>query len=82
MANKEKKHRLSTIKEPPPNSRVVIEYLGEGTVSHLGHHDVPDLCCGNCDATLIRGMPREKLKGAVLKCKNCGAFNDTRTDIN
>jgi hypothetical protein len=82
MASKKEKIYLSTIPEPPEDSRTVVEWIGKGTVGLFSKDDVPDLCCGKCRAVIIRGMPRKKLKGAVLKCKNCGAFNDTRTDIN
>jgi hypothetical protein len=40
--------------------------------------DAPDLCCGSCQQTLIRGVDRRTLTNMVIECNECGAFNDTR----
>jgi DNA-directed RNA polymerase subunit RPC12/RpoP len=35
------------------------------------------LDCGNCGKPLIIGVPRMKIVNVVLRCPNCGSYNET-----
>ncbi len=32
--------------------------------------------CGECAATLVHGDPDSKVKNVVIKCYECGSFNE------
>jgi len=72
-----KRHiRLAVIPEPEPNTRTVLLYTGEGTVVIRGSGPVT-MDCGNCGAVLAQNVEMGQLQNLVLRCKNCGAFNET-----
>jgi len=68
--------RMMVIPEPEPNTRAVLIYTGEGTVVMQGEGNVT-MECGNCSAPLIEGVPTGNIQNIVLKCPQCGAFNET-----
>jgi hypothetical protein len=67
---------LVEIPEPEPNTRSVLVYTGEGTVIIKGTGNVTMLC-GRCQSPLAEGVEMYGLQNLVLRCKNCGAYNDT-----
>jgi len=69
--------QLCVIPEPDPNTRTVFIYSGEGTVVMRGVETGLSMNCGKCSAPLVQGIPRNRILGVVLKCKGCGAFNET-----
>jgi len=68
--------KLKVIPEPDPNTRAVFIYDGEGTIMFQGYVTGVALVCGNCSSPLVAGMNQEQIKNIVLKCKNCGKFNE------
>ena len=68
---------LTVISEPDPNTRTVFENTGEGTILFQGFDTDIGLVCGTCAAVLAAGMRREQIRYIVLRCKQCGAFNET-----
>jgi hypothetical protein len=69
--------RLEVITEPDPGTRAVFEHGGEGSIFFQGSHGTDSLDCGSCSAPLAVGILRNQFRDVVLKCANCGAFNDT-----
>lgn len=69
--------KLKVIAEPDPNTRTVLIYKGEGTVLMAGFDVGLALTCGQCNAHLVVGVPRENFNNIVIKCNNCGAFNES-----
>jgi hypothetical protein len=69
--------QLRVIPEPEPNTRSVIVFTGEGTVVMRGPKPNIVMECGNCAASLVEGVPVANLQSLVLRCPNCGAFNET-----
>jgi len=69
--------RLVVIPEPDPGTRPVFTHGPGDTVFFTGTGTEVSLDCGNCGASLVVGMEREQINGLVLKCSNCGCFNDT-----
>ncbi len=82
MSNKQrpsgKKPRVSlaVIPEPEPDTRSVLVYTGEGTVVMRGDGNLT-IECGNCKAPLVVGLNTSQLQNLVLKCPQCGEFNET-----
>lgn len=68
---------LEVIPEPDPNTRAVFEKINEGTILFQGFDTDIGLACGACNAVLAAGMEQEQIKNIVLRCKRCGAFNET-----
>lgn len=68
---------LTVIAEPDPNTRTVFEKANEGTIYWQGSATNIGLVCGTCAAVLVAGMRREQIVNIVLRCKQCGAFNET-----
>jgi hypothetical protein len=68
---------LAVISEPDPGSRAIFEKTGEGTVLFQGFETGIALVCGKCQASLAAGLNRSQIHGIVLRCKNCGSFNET-----
>jgi len=67
---------LGVIPEPDPNSRAIFFYEGEGTVVFSGYDVGLALTCGKCASELVTGVRRDAIQGVVIRCKNCGAFNE------
>lgn len=68
--------QLAVIPEPDPDTRTVFEKTGEGTVLFQGFDTELGLVCGTCAAVLAAGLQREQLRAIVLRCKNCGSYNE------
>src|SRR5258708_11961798 len=69
---------LTVMPEPDPGTRAVFVYEGEGTTVFTGFDTGLALDCGECGACLVRGLIRDAVLGLVLRCKNCGSYNDTQ----
>ena len=67
---------LKVIPEPT-SSRAVFEKTTKGTVLFQGFDTNIGLTCGTCGSVLVAGMEREQIRNIVLRCNQCGAFNDT-----
>lgn len=67
---------LKVIPEPDPDSRAVFDYRGEGTIIFRGFDTGLAFCCGKCHSHLAVGIQRGSIKNIVLKCKNCGVYNE------
>jgi hypothetical protein len=68
---------LKVIPEPAPNTRTVVNCVGESTVVFISHEEGLALVCGNCASDLVVGMRRAAIRDVVLCCNKCGAFNET-----
>ncbi len=68
---------LVVIPEPDPNTRAVFEHAGNGTLFFQGFDTNIALVCGTCSAVLAAGIRRDQVRHVVLRCKQCGAFNET-----
>lgn len=67
---------LAVIPEPDPNTRTVFEKTGEGTSFIQGFQTGLALVCGNCSSVLAAGIHRQQIRNVVLRCKQCGAYNE------
>lgn len=67
---------LKVIPEPDPNTRSVFIYDGEGTVAFTGYQVGLALVCGSCKSHLVVGILRENIQNIVIRCKNCGSYNE------
>lgn len=67
---------LKVIPEPDPNTRAVFIYQGEGTVIFTGYQVGLALVCGSCKSHLVEGMPKGNIQNIVIRCKNCGSYNE------
>jgi hypothetical protein len=70
---------LTIMPEPDPGTRSVFQRVGEGTVFFAGRATQTSFDCGKCHTALMVGVVLEQAGGAVLRCPNCGAFNDTQS---
>ena len=68
---------LNVIPEPDPDTRSVFIREGEGTIVFTGYQVGLALLCGRCKSHLIVGIPKENIQNIVIRCNNCGAFNET-----
>ena len=68
---------LLVIPEPDPNTRAVFIYDGPGTIGFTGFEVGLALCCGKCRSHLTEGIAKNNLRNMVIKCKQCGSYNDT-----
>ena len=68
---------LSVIPEPDPNTRAVFVKADEGTIIFKGTATEKSFDCGTCGASLAVGVREDQVYGVVIKCNQCGAFNDT-----
>jgi len=68
--------RMMVIPEPEPNTRSVLVYTGEGTVVMRGPGNVI-MECGNCQVPLTEGVGVAQVQSLVLRCPNCGEFNES-----
>jgi hypothetical protein len=72
-----KRIKLKVIPEPAHESRGVIYYRGEGTIAFKGFEVGLAMDCGKCQAPLVVGVPQNAIRHLVIRCKQCGSFNDT-----
>jgi hypothetical protein len=71
--------RMKVIPEPARGKRSVLEAssLDPSYRFFHGGNDV-DLLCGQCGRELVTGLQSAThLQSVVLKCPDCGAFNDS-----
>ena len=68
---------LRVIPEPDSQTRVIFRHDGAVTGTD---RSAPDICCGNCEAPLITGMPEMSFVDVVFRCHACGAFNEAMAD--
>jgi DNA-directed RNA polymerase subunit RPC12/RpoP len=68
---------LSVIPEPDPGTRAVFVKTGEGTIAFQGTATEKSFDCGSCGASLAIGVREDQMQGMVIKCNQCGTFNDT-----
>lgn len=70
-----KQINLTVTEEPVKHTRTL--FILTATPAILGEDDdAPDLCCGKCEAVLLRRLDASRIPDVVLRCR-CGAFNDT-----
>jgi hypothetical protein len=70
--------KLLVIPEPEEGTRSVLVYEGEGTVVMRNpERETPVHICGSCEAPLLVGVGLAQLQNLVLRCKGCGAYNET-----
>lgn len=67
---------LKIIPEPDPNTRTVFIYDGEGTICFSGYEVGLELVCGSCESQLVIGIPKANIENIVIRCKNCGNYNE------
>jgi hypothetical protein len=82
MSNTKKSHgsyiRLHVIPEPAEGTRsVMIKTEGDSLVFQGSEAPAVVMVCGDCGAHLIKGVPVSRISNLVLKCRGCGAFNET-----
>jgi hypothetical protein len=71
------KMSLRLIPEPDPETRVIFQHNGPGTIALSGtDRSAPDLCCGSCEAPLVRGIAQASAVSIIFRCNGCGAFNE------
>ncbi len=79
--------RLDVIPNPPGpgDSRTVLvsadlEFTDPDLACIEGERDGPGQVCGQCDRTLVRGVPppisTEDGQPPVIRCPTCGTFNE------
>ena len=75
MASKDIK--LKVIPEPAPKSRVVTEaYSGEDEGEESKKAGRVNYVCGNCNAIIAKDVVEGSMKGQVVKCTACNAYNE------
>lgn len=69
---------MVVIPEPAPGTRTVMVRTGEGTlVFDAPSGPATTLVCGKCRAPLVQGMRVDQIEGMVLRCNQCGAYNES-----
>ena len=71
--------RLATIPKPDPGTRAIFIKTSDGSVVFRGHNTEIALICGNCDAHLVEGLEVGQIQGVIIKCNDCGEFNECPT---
>lgn len=75
-----KRHiRLRVIPEPDPETRSVFEKLpgAPDSVFFTGSQTMDAHVCGSCHAPLIMGLTLLQFHKLVLRCSQCGKYNET-----
>jgi hypothetical protein len=68
---------LNVISEPDPGTRAVFEMIGDDPLLMRGTDGPIALTCGACHTALVIGVETVRLKNIVIRCANCGSFNET-----
>lgn len=69
--------KLPVIPEPENGTRSVLVRPPGGELTPFIRSDGPaNLLCGNCSLTLVKGVDAGQITNLVLKCPQCGSFND------
>ena len=69
---------LKVVDPPEPGAAtIIVDFDAPGT-RRMEEQDSAgaDLYCGQCGALLVTGMPKQRIKNAVIRCKLCRAYND------
>lgn len=65
------------IPEPKPNTRTILAPRQAPAIKGDGSDSI---LCGNCEVILISNLnPATVIKNIVIKCPDCGSFNDIIT---
>lgn len=67
--------KLTVIPEPEPN-RAVFTSDGDCSIAFQGYETGLALICGNCSAQLVTGVSLSQINKIVIKCNQCGKFNE------
>ena len=72
--------RLRVIPEPDPETRAVFQKLAGATDSLLftGSESTDAYVCGSCYTPLVVGTPLTQLQNLVLRCSQCGRYNEAQ----
>ena len=68
-------HKLKVIPEPKAGARLVLLPTPAKTPVMRGSGDVSH-ACGECEAHLIENIFAGQLHGTVIRCPECGSFNE------
>lgn len=72
---------LLVIAEPEEGTRAVFVLTDDAAAAAYpikGGAKIPyRLVCGACGRWLVGGFQRAQMNGVVIRCPECGAFNDT-----
>lgn len=68
-------HKMKVIPEPKAGTRSVLLPTPAKTPVLRGSGDVSH-ACGGCEARLIENISAGQLRGIVIRCPECGTFND------
>ncbi len=76
------KIKLPVIPKPAEGTRAIL-VPEKGVIPVIkGTGGDIDLLCGNCGIVLASGLvPTQKIVNIVIKCPNCGSYNDTPPGI-
>jgi hypothetical protein len=82
MSNSPKAHvnviRWHVIPEPEEGTRSVMVPTHDGPTFKGDLATVPVICvCGDCGHTLLEGITTSQVQGIVIKCAECGAYNES-----
>jgi hypothetical protein len=70
--------KLLVVPEPAERTRTVLLQASAPPLFAGEEPEAPDYVCGRCDSALIAKTTKLWLLNIVIKCFNCGAYNDTR----
>jgi hypothetical protein len=67
---------MRTIPEPARGTRAVFSGRGAGTIAFHGEEEALSFLCGKCSSTLAKNVKGGQLNNLVLKCNQCGTYNE------
>jgi hypothetical protein len=73
-----KKIKLLVIPEPAERTRTILLQASALPLFTGEETEAPGYVCGKCDSVLIAKTTKLWLLNIVIRCFNCGAYNDTR----
>lgn len=68
---------LTVVREPDPGTRTVFEKAGNDPLFAVGSETGISYDCGSCGVSLLAGIDIQRVVNIVLRCAQCGSFNDT-----
>ena len=72
---------LKVIPPVEPNKRNLVKSKDQDIEALIvGDEDAPPFLCGECGRILVKGRKLEHIRGVVLVCPKCGAYNDSAVD--
>jgi hypothetical protein len=78
MKTPKKQIKLLVIPKPAERTRTVLLQATAPPLFIGEEAEGPDYVCGKCDSVLIAKTTKLWLLNIVIRCFNCGAYNDTR----